>query len=194
MNRPTDEGDFAPDYLLAGAVLAAGICLIPWSLDPRTWAPSAHYRFLAGPVSLALMAGCALDAWRSRPAPSRTARNPALIAIGSAFLIVLSLQTATWVKLKTRLLDNLHQAGSGCVSQYSSIRNGLQNTALDDYTLPFYSIVVQGRTPQVLVLDADYCDAYMRNREVYLRYIRASGSGWFDLDHAGAQTGSAVGR
>ena len=191
MNRPADESQFGADYLLAGAVLAAGMCLIPWSLVPRAWAASIGYRLWVAPVSLALMTGCALDAWRSSPAPSWTARKPALIAIGSAFFIVLSLQSATWVRLKTRFVHDLHQAGSGCVPR-SSLK-WIANTPLNHWSIAAYSIVLQGRTPQVLVLDDDNCDTYAKNREVNIIWFsRASGRGWFDLDHAGAQTGSAV--
>jgi len=192
-DRPTDEGDSAADYLLAGAVLAAGMCLIPWSLVPRAWAESIGYRFWVGPVSIALMAGCALDAWRSSPAPSWTARKPALVAIGSAFFIVLSLQSATWARLKNRFVDDIHQAGSGCVPRSSF--KWMTYTPLNHWATAAYSIVLQGRTPQVLVLDDDNCDTYMKNREVNIIWFsRASGRGWFDLDHAGAQTGSAVRR
>jgi len=191
MNRPAAESDSGADYLLLGATLAAGMCLIPWSLVPRAWADSIDYSLWVGPVSIALMAGCALDAWRSRPAPSWTVRKPALIAIGSAFFIVLSLQSASWVGLKTRFVDDLHQAGSGCVPRSSF--KWIANTPLNHGDTAAYAIVLQGRRPQVLVLDDDNCDAYMKNREVNITWFsRASGSGWFDLDHAGARTGSAV--
>ena len=193
VNRRAEESDSAADYLLVGAVLAAGICLIPWSLVPRAWAESIGYKFWVAPISIAMMAGCALDAWRSSPMLSWTARKPALIAIGSAFLVVLSLQSATWVRLTTRFVDDLHQAGSGCVPRASF--KWLRFTPLNHWATAPYSIILQGRTPDVLVLDDDNCDTYMKNREVNIIWFsRASGHGWFDLDHAGAQTGSAVRR
>jgi len=192
-NRPANNSEVAPDYILAGLALAAGVCLIPPSIDARTLSAVMGYRFWVGPISVALMAGCALDAWRGNPAPLWAARKPALVAIGSAFFIVLSLQSVTWARLTTRFVGTLHQAGCGCVPR-SSLK-WITNTPLNHWATDAYAIVLQGRTPQVLVLEDDNCDTYKKNREVnILWFSSAGGRGWFDLDHAGAQTGSAVHR
>ena len=192
-NRPANDGEVAPDYILAGLALAAGMCLIPPSIDANTLSAVMGYRFWVGPISVALMAGCALDAWRCNPAALWTARKPALVAIGSAFFVVLSLQSVTWARLTTRFVGTLHQAGCGCVPR-SSLK-WITNTPLNHWATDAYAIVLQGRTPQVLVLEDHNCDTYKKNREVnILWFSRAGGRGWFDLDYAGAQTESAVHR
>ena len=178
--RRRPASDFAADFALFGAIVSAGLVLVPWSIDPHAWWKALDYRAWFPLASGVLMGASALDSWREADRASlRRQRQPALIAIGAVFLIVLSLQSLTWFRLTDRLLDAMR--GGGCIS-----RAGLawtEQTPFDHWSTAAYSIILQERTPHSMVLDGDACDEYAADGTVHILSIhRRRGSGWFDLD------------
>jgi hypothetical protein len=172
--------DFAADFALFGAIVCAGLVLVPWAIDPHAWWKALDYRAWFPLASGVLMGACALDSWRKADRGSLLRqRQPALIAIGAVFFIVLSLQSLTWLRLTDRLLDAMR--GGGCIS-----RAGLawtEQTPFDHWSTAAYSIILQERTPHSMVLDGDACGEYAVDGTVHILSIhRRRGSGWFDLD------------
>jgi hypothetical protein len=170
----------AADFALLGAVIAAGLILVPWSIDPHAWWKALDYRAWFPLASGVLMGACALDSWRKADQVSLwQQRQAALIAIGGVFLIVLSLQSLTWFRLTNRLLDAMR--GGGCISRARLAWT--DQTPVDHWSTAAYSIVLQGRTPHSMVLDGDACDEYAADGTVHILSLhRRRGGGWFDLD------------
>jgi hypothetical protein len=161
-------------------VIAAGLMLVPWALNPHAWWKALDYRNWMVPISGVVMGACALDAWRkAEQAHLWRERQPVLLAIGAVFLVVLTLQSLTWNRLTNHLIDAM-RAG-GCIPRESLAWTS--QTAMDHWSTADYAIVLQGRTPRSLVLDGAGCDAYAMDRTVHiLSLVRRRAGGWFDLD------------
>jgi hypothetical protein len=172
---------FTSDFALPGILIAAGLMLVPWAINPHSWWKSLDYRNWVIPISGVVMGACALDAWRNTEQGHLwRGRQPALIAIGAVFFVVLSLQSLSWNQLTNRLLDAM-RAG-GCVPRRSL--TWIDRTPLDHWATGAYAIVLQERTAHSLVLDGDRCGDYAANGTVNILWLaRKKGDGWFDLDH-----------
>jgi len=167
------------DYLLIAAVSIAGLCLIPWSLDPHLWWKALNYRFWLGGLVLILMSACVLDAWLpADPGFQWRVRQPALPVIGAAFLVVVTLQSAVWIGLTRRLLSELGAAPNRCV-QRGSIR-WIRHTALDHWATDAYAIVLQGQAPRALILTGDGCELLAATHTLHILNDSRQ-AGWFDL-------------
>jgi len=162
------------------AIVAAGALLVPWALNPSPWGNEMDYRFWMVPLSLLMMGACSLDAWRNADESSMwRQRQPAILASGAMFLIVLSLQSLTWNRITNRLLADLHDGG--CLP--TSMLPWMRHAPFNHWSVASYAIVLQGRTPHTLVLDGDGCDEYAKDKTVHIIWLhRKSGDGWFDLD------------
>jgi hypothetical protein len=167
--------DFAPTV----AVTAVGLVLIPWASNPAAWANEMEFRFWMVPMSLPIMGACALDTWLASGQVSLgRRRQPALVAIGAVFLIVVSIQSVIWNQLTNRLLADIE--GEGCMSLTSL--PWTTQTLMHHWSTASYAIVLQGRTPHRLVLDAGGCLEYATDATVHIIWMRRkNGSGWFDL-------------
>lgn len=177
------------DFALLGAVISAGLILVPWSINPHSWWKALDYRSWYPLVSGVLMGACALDSWRKADQASLWhQRQPALIAIGAVFLVVLSLQSLAWLRLTNRLLDAMR--GSGCISRARLAWT--DQTPFDHWSTAAYSIVLQGRTPHSMVLDGDACDEFAADGTVHILWLtRRRGSGWFDFDQVSTDAQSS---
>ena len=161
-------------------MLAAGLLLVPWAINPHSWWKALDYRNWMVPISVIVMGACALDAWRKADRASLwRERQPTLIAIGTVFLLVLTLQGLTWNRLTNRLLEAMRSGG--CIQRESLAWTN--QTPFDHWSTADYAIVLQGRTPHCLVLDGEACNEYLANGTVrILSFSRKGASGWFDLD------------
>jgi hypothetical protein len=167
------------DYLLIAAVSIAGLCLVPWSLNARLWWKALNYKFWLTGFVLILMSACVLDAWLpADPDFQWRMRQPVLPAIGAAFLVVLTLQSAVWMGMARRLLSELGAAPNQCL-QRESIR-WTRHTALDHWATDAYAIVLQGQAPRALVLTGDGCELLAATHTLHILNDSRQ-AGWFDL-------------
>ncbi|HVN28579.1 MAG TPA: hypothetical protein VMT64_08845, partial [Candidatus Binataceae bacterium] len=167
------------DLLSAVSILAAGVVLTAWAINPAAWSGEMESRFWMVPMSLLMMGACALDAWFNAPsAASLHRRQLLLLPTGAVFLIVLSVQSLVWNQLTNRLLADL---SDGCYSR-ESIAWTLQ-TAMDHWSIAAYVIDLQGRTPNRLLLDAGACSEFAFDGTLHIIWMhRKRGEGWFDFD------------
>ncbi|HLI81870.1 MAG TPA: hypothetical protein VKV03_17905, partial [Candidatus Binataceae bacterium] len=166
------------DLALLGTIIVAGLMLVPWSSNPHLWWRESKYRTWMIPIHGALMAACALDAWRETDREFLwRQRQPALIAIGAVFLVVLSIQSMRWDQLTHRLLDAMR--GGGCIPAESL--TWIDHTPFDHWSLSAYAIDLQGRTPRALILNGIYCDQFAANGKVRLSYFSIEDGHWFDF-------------
>jgi hypothetical protein len=166
-----------PEVAPIVAIVAAGLMLLPWAIQPSAWANEMEYRFWMVPLSSVIMAACALDAWLSSDQVS-IGRRAALLPIGAIYLIVLSIQSLVWNGLTNRLLSDL--SNEGCISIISL--PWTTQTPMNHWSTASYAIVLQGRTPHTLLLDGEGCYEYGMGGTVHINWLhRKSGAGWFDL-------------
>jgi MFS family permease len=168
---------FTTDLALLATIIVAGLMLVPWSSNPHLWWRESKYRTWMVPIHGALMVTCALDAWREADREFLwRQRQPALIAIGAVFLIVLSIQSARWDQLTRRLQNAMR---GGCIPAESL--SWIEHTPLDHWSLSAYAIDLQGRTPRSLVLNRIYCDQFAANGKVRLSFFSIENGHWFDF-------------
>ncbi len=174
------NSNLTADLALLATIILAGLMLVPWSSNPHLWWRESKYRTWMIPIHGALMVACALDAWREADRGFLwRQRQPALIAIGAVFLIVLSIQSARWNQLTHRLQDAMR--GGGCIPAESL--TWIEHTPFDHWSLSAYAIDLQGRTPRSLVLDSIYCDQFAANGKVRLSFFSIENGHWFDFTH-----------
>jgi hypothetical protein len=180
---------FASDFALLGAVISAGLVLVPWSINPHSWWKGLDYRSWIPLVSSVVMGASAIDGWRKvDQAYLWRERQAALIAIAAVFLIILSVQSLIWFHLTNQLLGAIR--GGGCISRTSLTWTA--QTPFDHWSTAPYSIVLQGRIPHSLVLDGAGCDEYAANATVHILWLaRRRGDGWFDFDQVRTLSQSA---
>jgi hypothetical protein len=179
--RSRKPGSLIANYGPLAAAIAAGAVLVPWALNPSPWGNELDYRMWIVPMSMVVMLLCAFDVWRT--AADRTLawrqRQPMIIAIGAIFLIVVTIQGLLWNQLTNRLLAEIQ--GGGCIPRQTM--HWTSHTPFNHWSLASYTILLQGRTPQTLVLDNTGCNDYAVDGTVNIIWLsRHSGDGWFDLD------------
>src|SRR5204862_517526 len=88
--------------LIGVCLLGSALCLTRWAADAELWHDSLSFRFWAAPFTIPFMALAALEAamGQARPFPAEGGpwpeRQKILPVIGGVFLLVLTLQSATW--------------------------------------------------------------------------------------------------
>jgi hypothetical protein len=139
----------ATTVMLAATVLV----LVPWALDPAAWGDALRYRAWLLFLTLPLFVMAVIDARRSSPWIDRrlvTVGAPAVMAL------VLAAQSLSWVGLQTRLAVSLAATPPGCVLR--SQVDWIESTALDHWATTSLGIVLEGRSPDHLVLIDRPCD------------------------------------
>jgi hypothetical protein len=175
------------DGLAGGLIVVAGALLLRWALDPRLWHLANKYPYWGLCITFGFMLLAVLDAsaprvasavqratqWRSR---SRAAHSSAFV-----LLAVLLVQSASWLGLGNQVRHTLAASPWSCISM--APQEVLRGTALDQFATPFYSVLLQGRTPAKVFLGEDACGSATFNDGVALdgQSVRAWNSGWFDL-------------
>ena len=183
-----------PEGYLLTALALAGIALVIWALHPSDWAQCNDYRYWDAPLCMSLM-GCAAvqELWLRNSTEMRfDSHAPELYAIfltGVIFLLVLSIQGLEWNRGSRRIAAELASSDRGCIS-FRSVPS-IQGTALDFWSLGFYAIELQDRTPRTLMLPHNYsCHLFSRSGDAILvqrgafNYTKHRGEGWFNLDDA----------
>ena len=175
------------DGLACGLIVVAGALLLWWALDPRQWHFANKYPYWGLFITFGFMLLAVLDAsasqrvsalahaahWRSR---SRAAHASAFV-----LLAVLLVQSASWLGLGNQVRHTLAASPWSCLSM--APQEALRGTALDQFATPYYSVLLQGRTPAKVFLGEDACGTATFNDGVTLdgQSLRAWNSGWFDF-------------
>jgi hypothetical protein len=189
------------------SLLAATALLIRWAIDPEQWRWALKYAYWAPIGSLAFLGFAILEVLirpqlagqhsRSNPGeapepahvsspvtaqesllPHRM-RTAQLVALSCS--LVLIIQSSSWLHLTGRLTESMAQSPWSCVSM--SRLGWLNTTALNSFATPAYSVLLQGRTPNKVVLSADACGTETFEQGVALHAFatRNLSSGWFNL-------------
>lgn len=171
-------------------IAIAGLLLFFWASRADRWVWASGYRPTALANTLVFMAIAtgdsllrkfhALDANGSRSDWLHRSRTVQVTSI--AFFLVLGAQSLTWTRVTDKLNETMSQSSWSCTSQ-SSI-GWLSETPLS-WTTPVYSILIQSRSPERIVLPADGCSEERLGAEVVLAEQFAPRSwdgGWFHLE------------
>jgi len=171
----------------AVALLLAAACLVLWARDPHQWAQANKYGYPALPVTLGFLTLALLDReWlRAAPAAARRAWGPRLRTIGQIALVaalVLSVQGVAWFGLTQQLRRAIATSPTACLAM--APLGWLHGTPLDAFSTPAYALLLQGRTPERLVLGGNGCGEEQLGAGVALNqfYTRGWQGGWFDLN------------
>lgn len=168
-------------------LVAAGVLLILWARDPRLWWKALDFRGFAPLSSLVFMMFAALESvLYGSHLPSNTPsdwnlRLASMQVVGLTFLLVISVQSTAWFGLTERLRKTIAQSPTGCISTTSI--EWLAGTPLNHWATPALSILLQGRSPQMLVLDGNACAeaGFPDKIRIAPWYVRTGKGGWFAL-------------
>jgi hypothetical protein len=182
-------------FLMAPLCLA-GTAMVAWAIRPANWAACSDYRFWVAPISLLFMSGAAVEELSPRKSSEPTLQGIRLYAVpllGAIFFVVLSIQSLEWGLGSRRLVNDLVNSGSGCISRKTVA--SIRDTALDDWPVTVYAIELQGRKPKTLLLpNALTCQLFALNGDAIVvdlgafKYVRRLGEGWFDFEDARSRT------
>jgi hypothetical protein len=190
-------------YLIRAAGLTAlglaGWLLVGWARDPQQWAGAVGFRSWALACSAPFMLLAAVEGLirdtRLVPYLAGQVRYRGMLMNLAAgiFLVVLALQSRSWLNLRNTLRNTIAQSSSTCISQASL--GWLDRTPLNHWATPAYTIIVQGRAPHRLVLDGDGCaEARLSNAVRIAPWdARDPHEGWFDLRPVLAQQAGSRG-
>lgn len=167
---------------IATLLVVAVVALVPWALDPASWALGLRFRawfaFLAAPVIVL----AAVDAMRHSPWVDRrlaVAGAPAVMAI------VLACQGASWLALQSRLADDVAERPPGCVraEELASVAS----TPLEHWSITSLALVLEGREPTHLVVTGQECAVAVAGSRVTIKvtpYERddRTAPGWWGFD------------
>lgn len=168
-------------------MVMAGIFLLVWARYPFLWSSTLGFRHWVLISSLPFMLMATLESliyrhdalvdatsdWAHR---TRTVRMVALV-----FLVVLFAQGISWVGLTNRLRETIIQSRDVCIS--SSSVSWLTQTPLNHWSITSYSILLQGRVPEKVILADNLCLAGKVPSDLHVSPWDPplTGDGWFDL-------------
>jgi hypothetical protein len=175
--------------LALGSILTAGALLTIWAFDPHLWAEEVSFREWAPLVSLPFVLIAALEALAGQaaePSDTRQKRTRIIQLSGLIFFVVVSIQGLNWLNLTNRLQETMRASPAPCLS--GSSLAWLQRTPLEHWSLTAYSLVIQDKSPEKLVMAGSGCadESFLSGLAVAefgpgdwnLRDWRG---GWFDL-------------
>jgi hypothetical protein len=164
--------------------------LVIWARDPNLWKYATGFRIWALFSSFPFMILATFEALVHRHNYSYVKnidfdhRIKTAQIIGVIFLLVLSVQSTSWFNLTNALRETIAHSENSCISG-SSIDLSRRGP-LNGWSTP-YSILLQGRTPQKLVLYGDGCTEASFSEAVRIAPwdLRSRSGGWFDLRLSG---------
>jgi hypothetical protein len=172
--------------LSMACVAIAGTLLVFLALNHDLWMDALSFRQFAIVSSLPFLLLAILEACvprfltRADAAGLVTSRYPIMNGVGIVFAVVLSLQSFGFWHATNDLRAYLSATSEPCIDRDSLTM--IQGTALDHWTLPTYVIVLQGKTPESLVLDAEGCLIARGTGPLQLvPFKEYAGGNWFDL-------------
>jgi len=158
-------------------LVAAGVVWVAWGRDHRLWTGGFAYRSWAVVATLPFLAAGMYQSLTRAPAPPRWT----LPLVGVIFAAVLSAQSWAWWGLNERLDAELAAMPTPCQAHEDTA--WLLYTPLDHWSITVYALIVQGRSPQKVILYAPDCAAWQFETGMPITYweFRRWGGGWFAL-------------
>jgi len=180
------------------ALAACFLFFILWARNAGLWMGGISYKDLALPINLPFMGLAILEvvcqARGLGQEPGRAFHNrlPFIWATAVIFSSTLYFQNRVFAGSTDQLRLAMAQSASPCLSM-NSLPN-LYRTALNNWALPAYATLIQGKNTNVLVLPGDDCVRARLDGHTQLIPFdsQSSGQGWFSLYPARAQLQQAV--
>jgi hypothetical protein len=143
------------------ALVLATLALVVWATNGRFWRGAFDFRSWALVCSLPFIAlATAEQLWCHKHEPmirmEQVHRQRTIMVVSMSFLLVLSVQSWSWLNLTTRLREVLVAHANACVP--TSSMGWSKNTPLDHWSVTAYSLMLQGRRPQKIVLNDKGCE------------------------------------
>ncbi|HLZ27578.1 MAG TPA: hypothetical protein VKV73_09685 [Chloroflexota bacterium] len=169
------------DMAAAGLILLAGVILTVWASHPEQWEAALDFRFWQAPVSLALMLPAIADALRRRSTLGRW--EPAVLACGIAFCLVVGVQAWTWTTVTRRFETSLAAQAAPC-STLTTLDDTRGASPLNHWASAVYAVLLQSRRPTMFVLADDAsCQQLLATGSLAIAAwdVRSPNGGWFQL-------------
>jgi hypothetical protein len=147
------------------------------AIDFRSWVLSTAVPFM---IAAVVEGTVGWSAAARNAGNTLTFRNRVVEVVGWVFLVVLAEQSLSFAGLTGELEQAIAQSPLPCLSTQSIVT--LQKTALNNWALPTYAALLQGKAPQKLALERDGCTAARLSGDIRLAPFDApsNGSGWFN--------------
>lgn len=177
---------------------AAGL-LVYWALNPPWWQWAGRFTFWAPFVTCWFMGMAALECLAPGLSKGQQQgerdwqhRVRTIQITGSIFCLVLSVQSLVWRNLTSQLRQTMVQNPWSCISM-SSVA-WLDRTAFNHFATPHLSLLLQGQTPQKVLLSNDGCTQQTFQEGIWLDSYgeRAWQGGWFELQTLGQRLRAEV--
>ncbi len=190
-DRRSTHADVAVRACILLLLGAAGLALLRWGLDAHLWVNAIAYRFYlpfaASPFGLAaIVEHLRRDPETGRvPIPARLpSRRLYANAIATVCCVTLVAQGYSWHQLRNRLVQTTALARTACQSLDAPDYRWTTGTALGEWEISAYSIIVQGDRPSTVVLADDLCRTVDFHKGLYLTpwYTHGWDARWFNLD------------
>ncbi len=169
----------------AALAVAAGVLLVPLVRDYGHWAHQLDFRFWQGILGAGVMLVASAEVL-GRPIPSSSAaagqgRAALVLASALSFALVLGFQARSWQHASDQLAESVSALPPGCAPLDSL--DWLHGTPLDHWATVPYAVVLQGRAPGRILLDADGCQTWRASGDFPIGTwdVRPANSGWFRL-------------
>ncbi len=197
---------YQPRFASAAGVLGI-ICVliaaghwINWAYSPiDSWGGAICYRRWFWPLTLPFYALATAEAillaWNRdrRVSPdallaspeARSVRGPMAILVALTFALVLGMQCRSWSRLTDRLIADLQSDPAPIVPQSAPSLEWIGHTPLNHWATPYYVMVMQGKVPAKIFIDAS-TEEKMRDdptawRDYVAEHARPPGpGGWYD--------------
>ena len=182
----TYVGGRRPSPMRIGALVAlagAGVILVYWAAHGRMWTEAVYFRSFGLYMTGLWMALATADhLLYARSAALRVAqhgRDAVVLMAAVVFAATIGAQGAEFMRLTGELRDAMAESGAPCIPQSSLGR--LTETAAGNYAVGPYAVVIQGRTPEHLVMADESCPTVRAGGPVRLVWWEEYQPGWFDL-------------
>ncbi len=169
------------------ALLIIAVALFLWAREPHLWAQENKYSYPALPITLVFMVLALVDL--VRPGATSAAASPRLerprmqtIQVVTLLVaLVLIVQSVAWFGLTQQLRRTIATSPLSCISM--APLGWLKGTPLDQFATPAYSLILQGQTPERLLLGGNGCGEEQFGAGVNINqyYVRDWQGGWFNL-------------
>lgn len=176
------------------AVLLSGLLLLILAGTPHLWKDGLSFRGFGTisylPFVILLVAEVLLKrevVFRSKSRVITTIRLLAIYATGFVFFSVVTLQGIVFWELSNDLEEFMIVSSDPCIERYKI--DAVRDTPLDNWSLPVLAIVLQGKTPETLVLDDEGCIEAAGTGPLNLVPWQEHQNGrWFDLQEVRSRT------
>lgn len=165
------------------ALVVGALVMARWGADDHLWRSALDYRSFVVVFALPLVVVATVDALGSSTAGGARLRAAAVTVCGLAFSLTLVAQSLGWVGLVQYARDDLARQTEPCVVRHVAEKDG---TALRHWANPSLALLVQGRSPEVVVVGEEAaCRRLAATGELSLPRtgtLRNVFSHWFDLE------------